>query len=52
MFNVIYNRPRSIKRIENELFGGLDIIMTSDFYQASLVKKIGFFKMSRIMLIH
>jgi hypothetical protein len=31
MFNVIYNKPRSIKHIENEFFGGLDIIMIGDF---------------------
>jgi hypothetical protein len=38
MFNVIYNRPRSIKHIENEVFGGLDLIMIGDFYEASPLK--------------
>ncbi len=38
MFNFIYNRPRSIKHIENELFGALDFMMIGDFYEASLMK--------------
>jgi hypothetical protein len=38
MFNFIYNRPRSIKHIENEFFGGLDFMMIGDFYEASLMK--------------
>jgi hypothetical protein len=38
MFNVIDNRPRSIKHIQNKFFGGVDVIMTSDFYQAPCVK--------------
>jgi hypothetical protein len=52
MFNVIYNRPRSIKHIENEFFVGLDFIMTSDFYDTSPMKDSWIFKMSRIMLMH
>jgi hypothetical protein len=32
MFNVINNRLRSIKHIQNKIFGGVDVIMTSDFY--------------------
>jgi hypothetical protein len=36
IFNVINNRLRSIKHIQNNLFGGVDVIMTSDFYEAPL----------------
>jgi hypothetical protein len=32
MFNVINNRLRSIKHIQNKFFGGVDVIITSDFY--------------------
>ncbi len=38
MFNVINNRLRSIKHIQNKLFGGVDFIVIGDFYQAPLVK--------------
>jgi hypothetical protein len=38
IFNVIDNRLRSIKHIQNNFFGGFDVIMTFDFYQAPLVK--------------
>jgi len=38
MFNVIDNRLRSIKHIQNNFFGGVDVIMTNDYYQAPLVK--------------
>jgi hypothetical protein len=38
MFNVINNRLKSIKHIQNIFLGGVDVIMISDFYQASLVK--------------
>jgi hypothetical protein len=38
MFNVIDNRLRSIKHIQNKFFGGVDIIMIGDFYQTPLVK--------------
>jgi hypothetical protein len=31
MFNVIDNRLRFIKHIENKKIGGVDVIMTSDF---------------------
>jgi hypothetical protein len=30
MFDVIYNRLRSIKNIQNKFFGGVDVIITSD----------------------
>jgi hypothetical protein len=30
MFNVINNRLRSIKHIQNKFFGGVDVIMTGD----------------------
>jgi hypothetical protein len=32
MFNVINKRLRSIKHIQNKFFGGVDVIITSDFY--------------------
>jgi hypothetical protein len=38
MFNVIDNRPRSIKPIQNKFFGGVDVIVTNDFYQAPYEK--------------
>ncbi len=38
MFNVINNRLRFIKHIQNNFFGGVDVIMTCDFYQTPLVK--------------
>jgi hypothetical protein len=38
MFNAIENMLRSIKHIQNKCFGGVDIIMIGDFYQAPLVK--------------
>jgi predicted TIM-barrel enzyme len=34
MFNVIDNRLRSIKHIQNNFFGGVDAIMIGDFFQA------------------
>jgi hypothetical protein len=38
MFIVIDNRLRSIKHIQNNFFGGVDVIMTGDFYQATPMK--------------
>jgi hypothetical protein len=38
MFNVIDNRLRSIKHIQNKFFGGVDVIMISDFYQSPHLK--------------
>jgi hypothetical protein len=38
MCNVIDNKQRSIKHIQNKFFNGVDVIMTSDFYQAPHVK--------------
>jgi hypothetical protein len=38
MLNVIDNRLRSVKHIQNKFFGGVDVVMTSDFYQAPHVK--------------
>jgi hypothetical protein len=38
MFNVINNRIGSIKHIQNNFFGGVDVIMINDFYQTPLVK--------------
>jgi hypothetical protein len=38
MFNVINNRLKSIKHIQNNFFNGVDVIMISDFYQAPPMK--------------
>jgi hypothetical protein len=38
MFNVIDNKLKSIKHILNKFLNGMDVILTSDFYQAPLVK--------------
>jgi hypothetical protein len=38
MFNVIYNKLRSIKHIQNIFVGDVDVIMTNDFYQIPLAK--------------
>jgi hypothetical protein len=38
MLNVIDNRLRFVKHIQNKFFGGVDVIMTSDFYQTPHVK--------------
>jgi hypothetical protein len=38
MFNVINNKLRSIKKIQNNFFGCVDDIMIGDFYQAPFVK--------------
>jgi hypothetical protein len=38
MFNVINHILRTIKRIQNKFFGGLDAIILSDFYQTSPIK--------------
>jgi hypothetical protein len=32
MLDVINNRLKSIKHIQNKFFDGVDVIMTSDFY--------------------
>jgi hypothetical protein len=37
MLSFIDRRVRIIKQVHNEFMGGLDVIMTSDFYQAPLV---------------
>jgi hypothetical protein len=38
MFNVINNRLKSIKHIQNKKFNGVDVIMIGGFYQTPLVK--------------
>jgi hypothetical protein len=38
MLNVINNKLRFIKHIQNKFFNGVDVIMIGDFYQAPLVK--------------
>jgi hypothetical protein len=38
MFNVINSMLRSIKHVQNKFFGGVDVTMIGDFYQAPLVK--------------
>jgi hypothetical protein len=53
MFNVINNRVRSIKHIQNNVFGGVNVIMTGDFFQAPFMEDSWiFFKISKIMLMH
>jgi hypothetical protein len=52
MFNVVNNMLRSIKHIQNNFFGGVDVIMIDEFYQAPLVKDSESFKISKIMLMH
>ncbi len=44
MFNVIENRLRCIKHIQNNFFSGVDVIRTSDFFQAPHVKDNWFFQ--------
>jgi hypothetical protein len=44
MFNVIDNRLRSIKHIQNNFFGGVDVIITNDFYQTPLMKSSWIFQ--------
>ncbi len=36
MLNVVDKRLRSIKHIQNNFFGGVDVYMRSDFYQTPL----------------
>ncbi len=40
----IDNNLKSIKHIQNKFFGGVDVIMTSDFYQAPLMKDTWIFQ--------
>jgi hypothetical protein len=35
---VIDNKLKSIKKIQNNFFGGVDVIMTCDFYQTPPMK--------------
>ncbi len=38
MFNIIDNKLKSIKHIQNKFFGGVDVIMIGYFYQAPPTK--------------
>ncbi len=38
MFNVLNNRLRAIKHIQNKFVGVVDVIIIGDFYQTHLVK--------------
>jgi hypothetical protein len=38
LFNVIDNKLRSIKLIQNKFFGGFDVNMTCDFHQTPHVE--------------
>jgi hypothetical protein len=40
----IDNNLKSIKHIQNKFFGGVDVIMTSDFYRAPLMKDTWIFQ--------
>ncbi len=44
MLSFIYCRLCVIKQVQNEFMGGLDVIMTNDFYQALLVLDSWIFK--------
>jgi hypothetical protein len=44
MFNVMDNRLRPIKHIQNNFFGGVDVIMIGDFFQAPLMKNSWIFQ--------
>jgi hypothetical protein len=44
MLTFIDQRLRVIKQVHNQFMGGLDVIMTNDFYQAPLVKDSWIFK--------
>jgi hypothetical protein len=43
MFNIIDHQLKAIKHIQNEIFSGLDVIMSCDFHQMPLLKFVGFF---------
>jgi ATP-dependent DNA helicase PIF1 len=44
MLNAINQRLRSIEHVQNKFFGGLDVIVTSDFYQAPPIREKWVFK--------
>ena len=44
MFNVVKQRLRSIKHVQNKFFGGADVIVCGDFYQAPSVRLKWVFK--------
>jgi hypothetical protein len=44
MFNVIYNKIRFIKHIQNNFFGGIHVFMVGDFFQAPLMKNSWIFQ--------
>jgi hypothetical protein len=43
MVNGINHQLKAIKHIQNKFFNGLNVIMSSDFYQAPPLNIIGFF---------
>ncbi len=49
MLDVINNKLKSIKHIQNKFFGGVDVIMIGDFYLWNIIE---FSKISKIMLMH
>jgi hypothetical protein len=44
MLSFIDHRLHIIKQVHNEFMGGLDVIITSDFYQALLIRDSWIFK--------
>ena len=44
MLDAIDQRLRSIKHVQNKYFGGVDVIVCGDFYQAPPVRDIWVFR--------
>ncbi len=52
MLNVKDNRLRFMKHIQNKFFGGVDVVMTCDFYQTPFMNDNWLFKLKNKMLMH
>jgi hypothetical protein len=51
MLNIINHWLRTIKHIQNQIFGGLNVIMSSEFHSAFIVKNYWIFPLM-IVLMH